>query len=81
VEAFLTSKPGAVYAIVPRRPVRQVVIDEVEAPSGARVTLLETGQPVQSRLEGGRLTILVPDALAAALPARQAYTFKIAGAR
>lgn len=81
VEAFLTSKPGAVYAIVPRRPVRQLVIDEVEAPSGAHVTLLETGQPVESRLEGGRLTILVPDALAAALPARQAYTFKIAGAR
>jgi alpha-L-fucosidase len=81
VEAFFTAKEGVVYAIVPRRPVGTVTIDDVQAPGGARVSLVETGQPVESRLEGGRLTISVPDAMAAALPNRQAYTFKIAGAR
>jgi alpha-L-fucosidase len=81
VEAFLTAGDGAVYAIVPRRPAQQVVIDDIEAPAGARVTLLETGQEVASSMEGRRLTIRVPDSLAATLPNRQAYAFKIAGAR
>ena len=42
VEAFLTAKPDALYAIVPRRPLKEVVIDDVEAPAGVKVTLLET---------------------------------------
>jgi alpha-L-fucosidase len=81
VEAFLTAKDDALYAIVPRRPAGGVVIDDVEAPNGVKVTLLEGGQPLQARLEGRRLRIAVPDALAAALPPRQAYTFKIVGAK
>jgi alpha-L-fucosidase len=81
VEAFLTAKDDALYAIVPRRPRNEVTIDDVEAPSGVKVTLLETGQPLQSRLQGKRLSIAVPDAVSAALPTRQAYTFKVAGAR
>jgi alpha-L-fucosidase len=81
VDAFLTAKDDALYAIVPRRPRGEVVIDDVEAPQGVKVTLLEGGQAVQARLEGKRLRIAAPDALAAALPARQAYTFKIAGAK
>jgi len=81
VEAFLTAKPDTVYAIVPRRPVNQFVLDDIEAASGPRVTLLEGGQSVPSSLAGKRLTIRIPDRLAASLPPRQAYTFKIAGAR
>jgi len=80
VEAFLTANDGAVYAIVPRRPVGRVVIDDIEG-SSPKVTLLETGAPVSSSLQGKRLTIAVPEALAAYLPHRQAYTFKIAGAK
>jgi alpha-L-fucosidase len=80
-EAFFTATGDAVYAIIPRRPSGQVVLNGVEAPSGVRVTLLESGRPLTSRLEGGRLTIEVPDALAASLPSREAYTLKLAGAR
>ena len=81
VEAFLTAKPDALYAIVPRRPVNQLVLDDIEAASAPRVTVLETGQSVPSSLDAKRLTIRISDRLAASLPARQAYTFKIAGAR
>jgi alpha-L-fucosidase len=81
VDAFLTAKPEALYAIVPRRPVKEIVVDDVEAPGGVKVTLLETGQPFQARVEGKRLRIAVPDAVSAALPQSQAYAFKIAGAK
>jgi len=80
VEAFLTAKNDALYAIVPRRPLHEVVIDDVAAPAGVKVTILETGQSLQSRLDGKRLSIAVPDGVSAGLPPRQAYTLKIAGA-
>jgi alpha-L-fucosidase len=80
VDAFLTAKPGTLYAIVPRRPVKEVVVDDVEAGSGVKVTLLETGQTFQSRMDGKKLRIAVPDGVSAALPQSQAYAFKIAGA-
>ena len=81
VDAFLTMKPEALYAIVPRRPLKEVVVNDVEAPAGLKVTLLESGQPLQARMDGKKLRIAVPDSVSAALPERQAYTFKIAGAR
>ncbi len=74
VEAFLTAKEDTVYVIVPRRPRGEVAIDDLTA---RRVTLLETGQPVEFRREGARLRIRVPDPLAAGLPDRQAYVFKV----
>jgi len=81
VEAFLTAKNDAVYAIVPRRPGREVIIDDVEAPAGARVTLLDGGQALESTMAGKQLRIRIPDAVSAALPTRQAYAFKLAGVR
>jgi alpha-L-fucosidase len=81
VDAFMTMKPGALYAIVPRRPVKEVVVDDVDAPGGVKVTLLETGQTFQARMEGKKLRIAVPDGVAATLPQSQAYAFKIAGAK
>jgi hypothetical protein len=58
-----------------------VVVDDLDAPAAPRVTLLESGQAVEATMQGRRLTIRVPAALAARLPERQAYTFKIAGAK
>jgi len=81
VDAFLTAKSDAVYAIVPRRPVKEVIIDDVQAPGGARVTLLEGGQNLESAVAGKQLRIHIPEALSANLPARQAYTFKLTGVR
>ncbi len=80
-DAFLTAKDGAVYAIVPRRPAGEVVIDDLEAPAGVRATLLEGGHALETKREGKQLRIQVPAALSASLPARQAYAFKIPGAR
>ena len=43
VEAFYTVKNDTIYAILPRRPTREVVLDDIEVPSSVRVTLLEGG--------------------------------------
>lgn len=77
VDAFLTAKDDAVYAILPRRPGKEIVIDDVEAPTGVKVTLLETGQPLPSTRDGKSLRVQFPDGL----PFRQAYVLKLAGAR
>src|SRR5471030_2186546 len=77
VDAFLTAKDDAVYAILPRRPGKEIAIDDVEAPAGVKVTLLETGQALQSTRDGKSLRVQVPDGL----PFRQAYVLKLAGAR
>ena len=81
VEAFFTAKDDAVYAIVPRRPVSELVINDVQAPSGVRVTLIPDGQTIDARSDGGKLRLRIPERLAASLPAREAYVFKMAGAR
>jgi alpha-L-fucosidase len=81
VEAFFTAGDSAIYAILPHRPLKDIVLDSVDAPSGVRVTLLESGQPLEAARHGSQLRIQIPDSLAAALPARQAYVLKIAGAR
>lgn len=78
VEAFMTTKPGAVYAIVPRRPTGDLILNDVATPSGSRVTLLETGAELRTNAEGKMLRIQIPASLAAALPNREAYVFKIA---
>jgi alpha-L-fucosidase len=81
VEAFFTASDSAVYAILPRRPLQDVVLDGIESPSGVRVTLLEGGQPLEAAQQGSQLRIRIPDSLVASLPARQAYVLKLAGAR
>ena len=81
VEAFYTVKNDAVYAILPRRPIHEVVLDDIETPSGVRVTLLEGGRQLESSRQGKQLRIRIPDAVSAGLPARQAYVLKLAGAR
>jgi alpha-L-fucosidase len=81
VDAFFTATSGAVYAILPRRPVGEVVLDGIEAGGKVQVTMLEGGQALESTMQGKQLRVRVPAALAASLPARQAYVLKLAGAR
>src|SRR5215472_4765424 len=81
VEAFFTAGKDAVYAILPRRPVREVVLDGIATSGPVRVTVLEGGHALQSAIEGGKVRVRVPEALSASLPARQAYVLKIAGAQ
>jgi alpha-L-fucosidase len=79
VDAFFTAKDDAVYAILPRRPGREIVLDDLDAPASVRVTLLESGQPLESGRSGRQLRIRVPETVAARLPVRHAYVLKLAG--
>ena len=49
--------------------------------AGLKVTLLEGGRQLESSRQGKQLRIRIPDAVAASLPARQAYVLKLAGAK
>jgi alpha-L-fucosidase len=77
VEAFFTAKKDTLFAIVPRRPGREFMLEDIEAPADVRVTVLEGGAPVEARAEGKNLRLRIPEAVAA-LPDRDAYVFKIA---
>jgi alpha-L-fucosidase len=80
VEAFFTSKGNTVYAIVPHRPGGEIVLDDLEVPAGARVTLLG-GSEVHAERRGKQLRLRIPESLTASLPVSQAYVFKIAGVK
>ena len=80
VDAFFTAGNDAVYAILPRRPIGEVVLRGIDAPAGVRATLLETGHPLDSRMDSGNLHVTIPASLSASLPARQAWVLKLAGA-
>jgi alpha-L-fucosidase len=75
VEAFFTTKAGAVYAILPHRPEREVVLDPIEARSGVRVTLLGSAAPLDVSHVEKRLTARMPETL----PFSQAYVLKLEG--
>jgi len=79
IDAFFTAGNSAVYAIMPRIS-DEVVFDDIQARSGVRVTVLESGQPLDSRLEGGKLRVRVPESVLRSLAWRQAYVFKLEGA-
>jgi alpha-L-fucosidase len=81
IDAFFTANDRAVYAILPRRPVGQVVLNDIEAAGQVQVSLLEGGLALESTLEGKQLRVRFPEALSATLPARQAYVLKLSGAR
>jgi alpha-L-fucosidase len=81
VDAFFTARDGAVYAILPRRPIGEIVLRDIEPAGTVRVSLLETGQPLGATWEGTTARIRVPEPTAAGLPARQAYVLKLAGAK
>jgi alpha-L-fucosidase len=77
VEVFFTAKQNTLYAILPRRPSVEITLHDLPASSGARVTLLETGSPLEATARGTGLVIRFPNAVSASLPVRQAYVLKI----
>ena len=81
VQAFFTTKGDALYAMLPRWPERQVTLNGVAAPSGAKIVLLETGDPLQFHATGSQLTITVPPELRFKLPERNLYTLKLTGVK
>lgn len=79
VDAFFTARDDIIYAILPRWPERDVVLESLNARPGARITALESGDELRWRLEGSSLRIEVPAALRSKLPDREAYVLKMAG--
>ena len=76
IEAFFTTKANAVYAIMPHRPGREVVFDDIEARGGVRVTLPGSAAPLEVSHRDKRLTVRLPESL----PFSQAYVLKLEGA-
>jgi alpha-L-fucosidase len=74
IEAFFTSKGSTVYAIVPRRPAREVILRDLKA---ASATLLESGAPLTIRSQGNSIAITIPDAVRDKLPERVAWCIKL----
>jgi alpha-L-fucosidase len=81
VDAFFTARGDTVYAILPRWPDGDLLLNGVTAGSNAKMTLLETGGDLKWRLDGTRLRIEIPATLRAQIPFRDAYVVKMAGAK
>ena len=81
VDAFFTAKPNTVYAILPRWPQGQITLRGISGASTAKVTLLETGDVLQSTSQGDSLAVLVPTELRFKVPYRQAYVLKVSGVK
>ncbi len=81
VEAFFTAKNDVVYAILPRWPEREVVLEGLSAASGSKIALLETGDELRWRKDGARLRVAVPESFRSRMPARHAYVLKMNGVK
>jgi len=57
VEAFLTAKNNVLYAIVPRRPAKEIELADLQATGDVRVTLLETDQTIDSHRSGKQVSM------------------------
>jgi alpha-L-fucosidase len=81
IEAFFTKKGNNVFAIVPRRLPRELVLKDMKVGSAAALsaTLLETGDKLAVRGVGGGVAVSVPDGLRDKLPERVAYCIRLGG--
>lgn len=81
VDAFFTSKGGTLYAILPRWPEHEFVVENTDIDSAAKVTLLGDTQPLHWRAVGNGVAVELPLQLRASIPPRDAYVLKIEGVR
>ena len=79
IEAFFTAKDDSVYAIVPRWPESDFVVNDANARPDSKFILLETGDELPWRAQVRQLAIQWPARLRDKLPLRQAYVVKMAG--
>jgi alpha-L-fucosidase len=79
-QAFFTKKPGALYAITPGWPGKDLVLRDLRMPAEAVVTMLGVPGTLKYRTEGSALVITLPDLGPDEAPCRHAFAFKITGA-
>jgi len=76
-EMFFTRKAGALYAICPLWPDRDLRIKDVKAAPGATVTLLGHDGKLDWKQEGADLVIQAPKLNPSKMPCGHAFTFKV----
>jgi alpha-L-fucosidase len=79
VEAFFTAKNDVVYAILPHWPDGDFILNDISTSPNTKLTLLETGDPIEFHTEGKQVTMKLPPELRLRLPGRVAYVLKITG--
>ncbi|MHB9006954.1 MAG: alpha-L-fucosidase [Limisphaerales bacterium] len=79
-QVFYTKKPDALYAITAGWPGKQLRLRDLKVPVGATVSLLGVDGVLKHSIDGGTLTIQMPDLGPDGAPCRHAYAFKITGA-
>jgi hypothetical protein len=67
--------------MLPRWPEKSVSLKGFQAPSDAKITMLETGNELHWKANGRELSISMPESLRNKLPARELYTLKLAGVK
>jgi len=80
-EALFTRKDAALYAICPIFPDNQLVLKNVQAAEGAKVSFLGGEQDLKWKQDGANLVIEMPKVNPSRLPCDFAYTFKISAVK
>jgi alpha-L-fucosidase len=81
IEAFFTSKPDAVYAIVPGWPGPTLTLRGVSAPDSMKPTLLGRNGELKWRKTGDGIAIDLPTPSGDAALAQHAWTVRLPGLR
>jgi alpha-L-fucosidase len=76
-EVFFTKKGSAVYAIAPKFPVGQLVIKDLQSPSGSTVSLLGYHQPLSWNQKGKDLVITMPNVRPDEMAVNYGFVFKV----
>lgn len=79
VEAFFTSKGDTLYAIVPGRPARQLVIRDAKARKAMTATLIGHDSPLKWKAVSGGVQIEIPEFDRGLRPCCVASVIKLAG--
>jgi alpha-L-fucosidase len=79
VEAFFTAKGDTVYAILPRWPGKQMIVEQMSARPEARIVLLSENQTLTWRVEGNRIVVEMPGSLGSTITPGEAYVLKMTG--
>jgi alpha-L-fucosidase len=77
IEVFFTTKGDTLYAITPRWPGKELIIEDIEVSSDTDVTMLGVAQSISWQQSGRKVVIQVPELSVDEVPCKYAYTFKI----
>ena len=80
-QCFFTAKPGALYAIFPYWPGKQVTLKELTPAPDTKVSLLGHAGELKYRAEGGNIVVELPEVDPKQLPFEHAYTVKLTGVK